>query len=72
MAGSSQRRALGGLFVVLTLAFAGIAIAAGAAGQWVIVAAAAAIGVWLGGLADELPAGAPMDNPRFPVLWTTA
>ena len=21
------------------------------------------------GLADELPAGAPMDNPRFPVLW---
>ena len=24
------------------------------------------------GLADELPAGAPMDNPRFPVLWTAA
>ena len=29
----------------------GIAIAAGAAGQWVILAAAAAIGVWLAGLA---------------------
>jgi hypothetical protein len=51
MAAPSQRRALGGLFVMLTLAFAGIAIAAGAAGQWVIVAAAAAIGLWLGGLA---------------------
>ena len=51
MAAPSQRRALGGLFVVLMLAFAGIAIAAGAAGQWVIVAAAAAIGLWLGGLA---------------------
>jgi ectoine hydroxylase-related dioxygenase (phytanoyl-CoA dioxygenase family) len=24
------------------------------------------------GLADELPAGAPMDHPRFPVLWTRA
>ena len=24
------------------------------------------------GLADELPGGAPMDNPRFPVLWTAA
>jgi len=22
------------------------------------------------GLADELPAGAPMDHPLFPVLWT--
>jgi formate hydrogenlyase subunit 3/multisubunit Na+/H+ antiporter MnhD subunit len=51
VAGSSQRRALGGLFLVLALAFAGIAIAAGAAGQWVILAAAAAIGLWLGGLA---------------------
>ena len=37
--------------MVLTVAFAGIAIAAGVAGQWVIVAAAAAIGLWLGGLA---------------------
>jgi formate hydrogenlyase subunit 3/multisubunit Na+/H+ antiporter MnhD subunit len=51
MAAPTQRRALGGLFAVLTLAFAGIAIAAGAAGQWVIVAAAAAIGLWLAGLA---------------------
>jgi hypothetical protein len=51
VAAPSQRRALGGLFAVLAVAFAGIAIAAGAAGQWVIVAAAAAIGLWLGGLA---------------------
>ena len=51
MAAPTQRRALGGLFAVLTLAFVGIAIAAGAAGQWVILAAAAAIGVWLAGLA---------------------
>jgi hypothetical protein len=39
------------LFAVLALAFAGIAVAAGAAGQWVILAAAAAIGLWLAGLA---------------------
>jgi hypothetical protein len=24
------------------------------------------------GLADELPAGAPMDHPLFPVLWRDA
>jgi len=51
VAAPSHRRALGALFTVLTAAFAGIAIAAGAAGQWVIVAAAAAIAVWLAGLA---------------------
>ena len=26
---------------------------------------------WFPGLEDELPAGAPMDHPRFPVLWPT-
>jgi len=51
VAGPSQRRALGGLFVVLTLAFAGIAVAAASAGQWVILAAAAAIGLWMATLA---------------------
>jgi hypothetical protein len=47
---SSQRRALGALFLALALAFGGIAVAAGTARQWVIVAAAAAIGAWLAGL----------------------
>lgn len=46
-----QRRSLGVLFVVLTLAFGGIAVAAAVAGQWVIFAAAAAIALWLAGLA---------------------
>src|SRR5581483_3575456 len=46
VAAPSQRRALGGLFAALALAFAGIAAAAGAAGQWVILAAATAIAAW--------------------------
>ena len=36
---------------MLTLAFAGIAVAAASAGQWVILAAAAAIGLWMATLA---------------------
>jgi formate hydrogenlyase subunit 3/multisubunit Na+/H+ antiporter MnhD subunit len=51
VAASSQRRALGALFLVLAISFAGIAYAAGTAREWVIVGAAAAIGLWLGGLA---------------------
>ncbi len=51
MAAPSQRRALGGLFGVLALAFGGIAAAAGSAGQWVILAAAVAIGLWMASLA---------------------
>ena len=51
----SQRRALGTLFALLALGFAGIAAAAAAAGagarSWVVAAAAAAIGLWLAGLA---------------------
>jgi hypothetical protein len=47
----AQRQSLGLLFLLLAVAFAGIAWAAAQAGQWVIVAGAAAIGVWLGGLA---------------------
>jgi hypothetical protein len=51
VAAPTQRRALGALFLVLAAAFAGIAYAAGAADEWIIVGAAAAIAVWLGGLA---------------------
>jgi hypothetical protein len=52
----SQRRALGALFVCLTLAFAGVAIASawgagGTVGRWVIAFAAAAIAAWLASLA---------------------
>jgi len=51
MPAPSQRRALGALFLVLAIAFAGIAFAAGAAEEWVIVAAAAAIALWMAGMA---------------------
>ena len=36
---------------MLALAFAGIAVAAGTAGQWVVAVAAAALALWMGGLA---------------------
>jgi hypothetical protein len=39
------------LFTVLTIAFGGIAAGAGAAGRWVIAAAAAAIAAWMATLA---------------------
>jgi hypothetical protein len=51
VAAPAHRRALGALFAVLALAFAGIAAAAGAAGQWVILVASAALAVWMAGLA---------------------
>jgi hypothetical protein len=51
MAAGGQRQALGALFAVLTLAFAGIGAAAAVAGQWVIAAAAVALALWLAGLA---------------------
>jgi membrane protein YdbS with pleckstrin-like domain len=51
VAGSSQRRALGALFLLLAVAFAGIAFAAGTAKEWIIVAAAAVIALWMIGLA---------------------
>jgi hypothetical protein len=51
VAAPSQRRALGGLFAVLALAFGGIAVAAGAADKWIILAAAAAIALWFASLA---------------------
>jgi hypothetical protein len=51
MAAPSQRRALGALFLLLAIAFAGIAFAAGTAREWIIVGAAAAISLWMAGLA---------------------
>jgi hypothetical protein len=50
VAAPSQRRALGALFLVLALAFGGIAFAAGTAEKWIIVVAAAAIALWLAAL----------------------
>jgi hypothetical protein len=51
VAAPTQRRALGALFLALAVAFAGIAVAAGRAGQWIIVAAAAALALWMASLA---------------------
>ena len=50
----SQRRALGALFLLLGLGFAGIAYTAAVARQWVIAAAAAAIALWFGSLARQM------------------
>ena len=56
----SQRRALGTLFLVLAAVFAGIAVAAvtaafddGRAATWIVAVAAAALAVWLAGLAAQ-------------------
>jgi succinate-acetate transporter protein len=43
----SQRRALGTLFLVLSVAFAALAIAAARDDVWVIAFAAAVLGLWL-------------------------
>ena len=51
MPAPSQRRALGALFLLLAVSFVGIAFAAGAAKQWIIVAAAGTIALWMVGLA---------------------
>ena len=47
----SQRRALGALFLFLSVLFAGIAYAAVVAGVWVIAAAAVALALWIGSFA---------------------
>ena len=54
-----QRHALGGLFAVLTLAFAGVAAgsavgAGGSVGRWIVAAAAATIAAWFATLAWQL------------------
>jgi hydrogenase/urease accessory protein HupE len=43
----SQRPAMGALFLILCLVFAGIAVAAFAANAWVIAFAATVLGLWL-------------------------
>jgi succinate-acetate transporter protein len=48
-----QRRALGLLFLLLTLAFALIAVASIRAREWVIAVAAIAVGGWLATLAGK-------------------
>jgi succinate-acetate transporter protein len=47
----TSRRALGALFAVLTILFALIAYAAFDARVWVIAFAAAALGLWMAGMA---------------------
>jgi hypothetical protein len=50
----SQRHALGLLFLVLSLGFGGIALAAGREGVWVICVAAAALGGWMATMSFRL------------------
>ena len=50
MAGPTQRRALGALFLVLTAVMAGITYAAYKADQWVIVVAAGVLALWMASL----------------------
>ena len=54
MPAPSQRSALGALFFLICVAFAGVAYAAGVAHQWVIVAAALALALWMGSLALQM------------------
>ena len=51
MAARPPRRGLGALFLVLTLFFAGIAIAAARAGVWPVAVPAAAIAAWMATMA---------------------
>jgi succinate-acetate transporter protein len=46
-----QRHALGLLFLFLAVCFAGIAVAAARAGEWVIAVAGAVLGAWLATMA---------------------
>jgi hypothetical protein len=51
MARAGQRRIQGALFAFLTIFFAGVAWTAYDAGVWPIALAAAALTIWMGGLA---------------------
>ena len=53
MRGGSQRIALGALFLLLCVFFAGIAAAAFDAGVWLIALAAAILALWLSTLAGR-------------------
>ncbi len=50
MAAPSQRRALGTLFLVLCIGFAGVAYAATVAGVWAIGVAAGLLALWFASL----------------------
>jgi hypothetical protein len=54
VARSSQAPALFALFLVLAIAFAGVAWAAGHAGVWPIVAAAGILALWMASLAAQM------------------
>jgi Flp pilus assembly protein TadB len=43
----TQRRALGALFLVLAMLFAGIAVAGTGAGVWPVAVAGAALALWM-------------------------
>ena len=51
MRAPSQRPALGALFLVLTIVFAGITYAAATSGVWVVAIAAAVLAAWLAQMA---------------------
>jgi len=46
-----RRRPLGGLFLLLTAVFLGVAVYAGMASEWVLTACAGVLGLWMGDLA---------------------
>ena len=48
---SAQRPALGALFLLIAISFAGVAYAAAGAEVWVVAVAAAVLAIWLGSLA---------------------
>ena len=50
----SQRHALGLLFLAIALGFAGISVAGGRAGVWVVAAAAAALCAWMSTMSVRL------------------
>lgn len=47
----SQRRALGALFLLITIFFVGVAASAYEAEVWVVVIAAGALALWMGTMA---------------------
>ena len=54
MAAPSQRRALGALFLLLAIMFAGFGAAAADAHQWVIAGAAGILALWMGSLTWQM------------------
>jgi hypothetical protein len=54
MAAPTQRRALGALFLLLAVMFAGFAWAAGVAHVWVIAVAAGVLALWMAQLTWQM------------------